>query len=119
MWKIALVCNVLILALLWMLAMVVITPAHNLLVVYAEKDFALPLLTDYAIQARALSGLAPASWAILTIPFWKWMGRQNDAKRIEGLIAHGAVSLLLGFALLFIFTLAGILPILKIGASIG
>ena len=119
MWKIALVCNVLIMALIWMLAMVAITPAHNLLLVYAEGDLALPLLTDYAIQARSMSGLVPATWAILAIPYWKWLGRQSDAKRSEGLIAHAAVSLLLGFALLLIFTLAGILPILKIGASVG
>jgi hypothetical protein len=118
MWKFVLVIDVLILTLLWMLAMVAITPAHNLLVVYSEKGFVLPLLTDYAIQLRSLSGLVPACWALLTIPFWRWLGKQNDAKRIEGLMAHGVLSLLLGFSLLFFFLLAGILPILKIGASI-
>ena len=119
MWKIALVGHVLILTLLWMLAMVTITPAHNLLVVYAEKGFALPLLTDYAIQARSLTGLVPLGWAIFSIFFWKWLGKQSDTRRTEGLITHGAVSLLLGITLLFFFMLAGILPILKIGASIG
>lgn len=119
MWKIALVCNVLISALLWLLAMVAITPAHNLLVLYAERDLPLPMLTDYAIQARPLTGLVPLAWAIFSVFFWKWLGKQRDARRVEGLIAHGAVSLLLGFTLLFFFMLAGILPILKIGASMG
>lgn len=118
MWKFVLLLDVLILALLWMLSMVAITPAHNLLVLYAEQDLVLPLLTDYAIQARSMTGALPLVWAILTLPMGKWLATQTESRRLEGLMLHAAVSLLLGLALLFVYGLAGILPILKIGASL-
>lgn len=56
---------------------------------------------------------------MLAIPFWRWLSKQDDAKRIEALMAHGAASLVLGLALFFIYGLAGILPILKIGSTLG
>lgn len=118
MWKITLACNVLMLVLFWMLAMMAIAPAHNQLVVYAETDLALPMLTDFAIRTRFLSGFVPVTWALLAIPVGRWLGKQNDSKRIEGLMAHVVASIVVGLVLLFMYGLAGVLPVLKIGASL-
>ena len=114
MWKFTLFFNIFILALFWMLAMVAITPAHNNLVQYAEIVGVLPILTDQAIQARSIIGLIPLSWAVLTL-FW---GRQTDYKRNAHVAAHTSVTVLLGLVLFFFYALAGILPILKIGATL-
>jgi hypothetical protein len=118
MWKITLCCNVLILILLWLLSMVIITPAYNHLVQYAETQMALPILTDYAIQLRYLIGIIPLSWAVLSIVYGKWLSKQADGKLGQCLVAHTSITLVIGFAMLVIFSLAAILPILKIGETL-
>jgi len=47
------------------------------------------------------------------------MQRQTETKRGEYLMAYASVTLGIGFAMLLFFSLAGILPILKIGAFPG
>ncbi len=117
MWKITLFCNILILSLLWLLSMVAITPAHNMLVQYAEMGVVFPLLTDYAIQVRSFMGIVPLGWTILTVFYGKWVSKQADSKRNEYLASHITVTLVLGLSMLLFFSLAGILPILKISAA--
>jgi uncharacterized membrane protein (Fun14 family) len=118
MWKITLYSNILILTLFWLLSMVVITPAYNHLVQYAETQMALPIITDYAIQVRYLIGIIPLSWAILTMFYGKWLSKQADSKLGQCLVAHTSVTLVIGLAMLVTFSLAAILPILKIGETL-
>lgn len=115
MEKLILILDVLILALFWGLSLVAIAPAHNLLVLYAERSLDLPLLTDQAIAARFMMGAIPLGWAILAVPFWHWLAAKPGHTRVIGLIAHAMTSILIGLVLLFGYALAGILPILKIG----
>jgi len=119
MWRITLFFNVLVLALFWVLSQVAITPAHNLLVQYAETGADLPLLTDFAIRARSASAFVPFAWAVLTFFLGRHIQAQAETKRSEWLSLHLSLSLILGLAILLFFALAGILPILKIGALIG
>lgn len=116
MRKIIVTVNVLVLFMFWLLAQVAVTPAHNLLVQYAETGVALPILTDFAIQARSLSAGIPLTWAIITIIFRKRICGEDQSTRSNLLALHSSVSLLLGLVILFFFALAGILPVLKIGA---
>ena len=119
MWKAILLGNVLILCLLWLLAMAAITPAHNLLLVFAEQPLDLPILTDMAFQVRGLSGAIPLGWALLTLVMGRSIGNVDAGKRQEWLLMHTVGSLVLGLLQFFFFGLAGILPVLKIGAALG
>ena len=118
MWKITLGCNVVILALLWMLSLVAITPAHNHFIQYADTDQALPILTDLAIQARLLVAVIPLSWAGFTFALSKRMQPQIETKRGEYLMAHTSVTLGIGLLMLLFFSIAGILPALKFGEAL-
>ncbi|MDF1530614.1 MAG: hypothetical protein P1R74_15965 [Sedimenticola sp.] len=118
MWRLTLFSNVLILFFFWLLAMTAITPAHNLLIQYSDTIQALPILTDVAIVFRSLSILIPLTWAIGTLFWGRKMARLIETKRCESLTAHTSISLCMGLALFFIYLLAGILPLLKIGATL-
>ena len=119
MWKAILLGNVLVVCLLWLLAMVAITPAHNLMLVYAQQQVDLPILTDLAFQVRGLSAAIPIGWALLTLRM-AWAIRESaPGQRQEGLLMHAVSSWVVGLLLLLFFGLAGILPILKIGATLG
>lgn len=119
MWQITLLVNILSLVLLWILSQVAITPAHNLLVQYGEAGVALPILTDLAIQNRSLSAAVPVIWAIITVIMGRRMQVQIESRRNDWLSLHTSLTLCLGLAVLLFFALAGILPVLKIGAMIG
>lgn len=119
MWKVTLCLNVMVLTLFWILCQVAITPAHNLLVIYSETISELPILTDVAIQSRSGTVFIPFVWAILTIILGRQLRSLTEAKRNEWISLHLSVSLSLGLVMLCFFTLAGLLPVLKIGASIG
>lgn len=116
MWKLTLGCNVLVLALFWLLSQVAITPAHNLLVQYTETGVALPIVTDVAIQVRSLTAALPLIWAIITLIIGRHLQHHAAEKRHEWLAAHTSTTLCLGLLLLLFFSLAGILPVLKIGS---
>jgi hypothetical protein len=117
-WKINLGCNILILFLFWILSLVAITPAYNLFVQYGQAGTALPTMTDLVIQTRFLSSGIPLIWAILTVYWGTRMDNQTEVKRNERLLLHTSVTISLGLAMLFIFSLAGTLPFLKIAALI-
>ena len=119
MWKLTLCFNVLVLALFWILSQVAITPVHNLLVTYAETGADLPILTDFAIQSRSASIFIPAAWAVFAMFLGRQLQSHAETKRSEWLLLHLSLSLLLGLSMFFFFTLAGILPFLKIGVLIG
>lgn len=106
--------NVLILVLFWLLSFVVISPVHNLFFQYAESNQALPILTGIAMQVRLLAGIVPLGWAVITIVLWKRLSNRSEARHNSFTIAHTSVTLLLGLALLLFFSIAGILPFLKI-----
>ena len=116
MWKLTLCANALILGLFWLVAQVAITPAHNLLVRYAETGAALPILTDVAISLRMPSLAVPALWAVLTLVVGIRMKARAENARCQWLGLHTSISVVLGLVVLFFFALAGILPLLKIGA---
>ncbi len=118
MWKVSLFCNILILSLLWLLSQVVITPVHNLFFQYAETGMALPILTDFAIQLRSPSAAIPLTWIVFTFFYGRWMKNQTADKRNEWLSFHTSLTLCIGLLVLLFFSLAGILPILKIGYSL-
>jgi hypothetical protein len=118
MWKITLFFNLVVLVLFWLLAQVVITPIHNLLVQYAETGVDLPILTDFAIRMRTPSMLIPIAWAILTLVAGRQMRGRTAEIRQDRLSAHSSITLCIGLCTLIFFALAAILPILKIGAAI-
>ncbi len=113
--RLILILDVLILTLFWLLSLVAITPAHNLLVLYSESSLDLPFLTHQAIAARFMVGSIPFACAIITVPFGQWLAAQSEHTRVIGLIAHAMSTILFGLILLFTYALAGILPFLKIG----
>ena len=118
MWKLTVCCNVFVLLLFWLVSQVVIAPAHNLLVRYAETDAALPILTDIAIRLRGWSQLVLWGWTALTLILAFRLQGRDEIIRNEWVLLHTSLSVFIGLALLFFFGLAGILPVLKIGAVI-
>nr|WP_321467311.1 hypothetical protein [uncultured Desulfobulbus sp.] len=119
MWKLTLCCNVLLLFVCWILSLIAITPAHNLLVVYSGAIVELPILTDLAIRYRSLSVCIPLVWTILAIFFVRRLMGCPEAKRNGWIALHLSCSLILGLSMFTVFIFAGILPVLKIGASLG
>lgn len=119
MWRVTLVSNLLILTLLWLLSLVAITPAHNLLVQYADTIQVLPILTDWAIQFRPLTLSIPLFWAAATLMLGLKLARFTPERRSEYLSAHTSLTLTIGLTLFLLYLLAGILPLLKIGATLG
>jgi hypothetical protein len=118
MWKITLCLNVVALFLLWLLAQVVITPINNLFVQYAETKIAIPILTDFAIQHASLTAAIPIGWGIITL-FYGWqMRKMEKQKRNEYLSLHSSATLCAGLLVILFFSLAAILPILKIGSVV-
>lgn len=79
---------------------------------------AMPVVTFLAIQVRPFFWIVPLIWAVLTFLFGKWISKKPEDKRNAYLTAHLSVTLCLGFAMLIFFSIAGILPILKIGAAL-
>ncbi|MDA3788898.1 MAG: hypothetical protein PF503_10450 [Desulfobacula sp.] len=118
MWKTTLCCNIVILSLLWTMSLVVIQPAYNLLVQYSEVKQALPTLTNFAIRFRTMSIVIPILWIIFTVILARQMKEQTIDMRSESLSLHTSVSLCIGLLLLFLFSFAGILPLLKIGSTL-
>jgi len=119
MWKLTLCCNILILAIFWLISLVVITPSYNHLVRYADHNLALPIITDFAIRIRLLIAVIPLSWAGFSFLLGKHMQHQTDTKRGEYLMAHTSVTLCVGLAMLLFFSLASIVPILRIDMPLG
>ncbi len=119
MWKITVCCNIIILSLLWLLSLVAITPAHNLLILYGDAEPALPVLTDLAIRLRSMTVAIPLAWAFFTFLGIRRMQRQTGDKKLEWILLHTSISLCIGLGMFLFFLLAGILPILKIGSVIG
>ncbi|WP_321492843.1 hypothetical protein [uncultured Desulfobacter sp.] len=118
MWKLTVCCNVFVLLLFWLVSQVAIAPAHNLLVRYAETDAALPIFTYLAIRLRGWSQLVPWVWTALTLILAFRLKGRDEIIRKEWIMLHTSLSVFLGLVLLFFFGLAGILPVLKIGAVI-
>lgn len=119
MWKTTLCCNIVILCLLWAISLVVIQPAYNFFVQYSEVKQALPTLTDFAIRYRTVSIVIPILWLIFTVILAKKMMEQSIEKRCELLSFHTSISLCMGLFLIFLFSFAGILPLLKISSALG
>ncbi len=119
MWILVLVCNILILILFWLLSWVVISPANNLLVQYANAEqIALPIFTDFAIQLQSYAASIPLIWAIITCIFGLKISGQKENKRNTWLLAHTSFTLCIGLSLFLFFLLSGILPILRIGFTL-
>lgn len=118
MWKISIYCNALVLLLFWILGQVVITPIENLLVRYAETKLELPILTDFAIQMSTPSLAIPIIWAILSVIIGRRISGQSDGNCHSWVSLHTSITLCLGLIMLIFFSLAAILPILKIGAAL-
>jgi hypothetical protein len=118
MWKITLCCNIFILSLLWLLAQVAIIPANSFLVQYTETMMALPILTDFTIRVRSLTGAIPIIWAIFTLLLGWQMRKQTTQRRNECLLTHTSVTVCIGLVLVLFFSLAGLLPILRIGSDV-
>lgn len=119
MQKITLAGNVLVLFMFWLVAQVAITPAHNLLVRYAETGADLPILTSLAIQIRMFSAAVPIAWGVITFLIGWRMKKQAEITQNKLVSLHSTLTLFIGLVILFFFSLAGILPVLKIGAVIG
>ena len=118
MWRFTLFFNVLITTLLWLVSMVTITPAYNLLVQNTVTKAVLPILTDYAFTMRYYMLAIPITWAVFTLFYGKWIKDHAHEIRNERVLIHATVSLVLGLLLLLFFSLAGILPFLKCCAEI-
>lgn len=116
MWKVTLFCNIILLALLWFLSYVIITPVYNHLVQYSEAAMDVPILTGFAMKIQDISGIIPLIWLFFTIIFGKILSSQSENKRNEWIATHTSLTLCLGFTILLFFTVATILPILLIGA---
>jgi len=116
MWKATLFCNTILLALLWFLSYVIITPAYNRLVQYSEAAMDVPILTGFAMRMQDISGIIPLSWLICSIIFGKLLFRQSENKRNEWVTTHTSITLCIGLTMLLFFSTAAILPILKFGA---
>ena len=118
MWKISIYCNALVLLLFWVLAQVFITPIENLLVRYAETKLELPILTDFAIQMSTPSLAIPIIWAILSFIIGRHISGQSGGDCHAWVSLHTSITLCLGLMMLIFFSLAAILPLLKIGAML-
>lgn len=118
MWRLSLVCNVVVMVLLWLLSEVAVTPAYNLLVQYGETGSALPMLTDIAFQVRPYARVLPLLWLVITLLWGRWIGRQPVERRTQGVVVHTSATLCVGLLLLLFFAIAGMLPALKIGATL-
>ena len=119
MWKIIIITNALVMFLFWIASELAIAFAYNHFVQYPEGGvIALPLVTAIALSVRRLSVTVPIAWSLVSFFYYKFTKKKTPADRNEYLLIFTVITILVGFAMLIFFGLAGILPYLKIGQVI-
>ena len=118
MWKISLCCNLLVLVVLWLLAMVIMELPYNHLVQYSKVKQVLPSPTELCFQLRPFSVALPLLWIVFTILWGRRMVDLPRADRNEYLILHTSTTIFAGFGTVLFFALGAILPFLYIGSSV-
>lgn len=118
-WRWILAGNTAVVLLLWLLAMVVVAPAHNWFIAYPDQRLDLPGLTAIVLVLRPWSVALPLAWSALSLVLAGHFRGLSAEVRNEHLLLHAVVSAVLGLATLALFALAGVLPALRFGASVG
>ena len=120
MWRITLIVNALILFGFWLTGAIAISPAFNRFVLYTDGKpvFQLPLLTATVCEIRFSSIIMPVIWLIVSLCFMIWLDGKNETDRTKWVQLHTSVSIFCGLIILIVFSLAGVLPFLLIGALI-
>ncbi len=117
MVQLILIFNIVIMFLFLLACWVIITPAHNHFIQYGATGSVLPYLTQIAIDARFFLLLIPILWIAISFRGFKKIGKQKESS-LQGLMLFILVSLSAGFIMVIFYGMAGILPYLKIGATL-
>lgn len=116
MQKLILIFNVLIIFLFWPVCLIIVEPAYNHFLQYGEQDSLLPVPTQLAINPRFFLLIVPVLWILLSYWVHKTIRAKQKEDQLQFLLLFLTVTISSGILMLVFFTLAGILPYLKIGA---
>ncbi len=105
----------------WLLGFIVISPAFNHFVQYAETSdpISLPVITSVVFSVRLSSLFVPVFWLLLSIIFMIRFRQKLQIDRIELVQLHTSISVMGGLFLFVLFAIAGVLPFLQISELIG
>ena len=113
-----LISNVVLMFLFWCACQIVVTPAYNHFVQYGNIGDVLPFFTQLVVDSRFLFLLIPILWLVLSFKIHKIIQKKKIGEQIQALLLFSLVTLSGGLMMIIIFTLAGILPYLKIGGAL-
>jgi len=108
--------NVILMFLFCCACQLVVTPAYNQFVQYGNRGSILPFLTQFVVDLRFFSFLIPVLWSVLSFKIHKVIQKKKIEEQTQALLLYSLVTISCGFLLIIFFTLAGILPYLKIGS---
>jgi hypothetical protein len=102
--------------LFWFISEVSISPAFNLLLHYFDGEASLPIITQWAINARPYLVVVPLLWLLVTILLYVKLRPYAKSDRNESVTAYLTITLGVGFAILGFYCLAIVLMLLKVSA---
>jgi len=119
MWRLTLLVNGLLTALFWLAGYLVLLPARNHFVDYADAIGleAMPILTRLAFSAQEPSLVLPGGWLLISLAMVRLLSGYDADTRSETLQLHTSLSVLIGLLIFVIALTAGVLPYLKIGTA--
>ena len=113
-----LISNVVLMFLFWCACQLAVTPAYNQFVQYGDSGNVLPFFTQLVIDSRFFFLLIPILWIALSFKIHKIIQKKKMEAQIQALLLCSLVTISGGFLMIIFFTLAGILPYLKIGSAL-
>lgn len=120
MWRINIIVNNFILFGCYLIGAVAVTPAYNHFVQYADgvSPENLPVLTATICSIRFSGIIIPVLWLMFSLIFMIRLKNRQGPVLNQWVQLHTSVSILSGIIIVFVYSLAGILPFLKIGGLI-
>ncbi|MES9972040.1 MAG: hypothetical protein ABW092_18555 [Candidatus Thiodiazotropha sp.] len=116
MWKVTLLVCSGLMFIFWFITEITVSPVYNLILQYFEEEAALPIITQWAINARPYMVIMPVLWLVVSILLYVKLQSYAKPDRNERVTAHLAITLGIGFVMLGFFALAIVLALLKVSA---
>lgn len=118
MWKYLVFLNPVILVLCWCTAQVLITPAYNHFVQYADGPMSLPWITQQAVNLKYITIALPVIWGFVSFGIHTKHKQTNQSAQNRVILLFLMVTLCTGLVLIIFYLAAGIFPFLMINARI-
>lgn len=112
MWRITLIMNALLMAVLSLGSAASQIKLRNQYIQYprvGERMPPLPAMSDFALRVQWLPQAVPLLWALLTLVVLIWKGRQPESPR-DLVQLHTSATLLVGVLMLGFFVVSGVMP---------